>query len=153
MKRHILISVILAVAFSLLTWLASVTTAGSSFGHKVNAGCFTLVAAGLIIGAAIATAQTWHRKTATRYYSALLFALACMLLIGTTWHRAYQNSFVIGQLESAYDSIVNNGTPFPTEAQVRQKYLESVPDSFSTGYWVSPDRQSFEIYYHDSSDS
>ena len=153
MNRHILIVPVLVIAFGFLTWHAAVSSAGSSFAHKTNAIFFFLASIGLVFVSTISVFVLWRQTKSTRYYAILILALSSMLLLGSMWYRGNQHSFVIRNLELTYNSIVKKGAPFPTEAEIQQQYLGNLPDSYSTGYWVSPDRQTFEIYYHDSSDS
>lgn len=153
MKHSVLITPILVTLFLLVTWQASLSSSGSTFAHKVNGMFFSLAALGLAFGSAVSAIVLWRRSHVCRNYSILLLALSSASLVGSTWYRVNQNSFVIGKLESAYDSIAKKGTPFPLEREVQHQFLEILPDSYSTGYCVSPDRQSFEVFYHDSSNS
>ncbi len=153
MNRHILIVPVLVIAFGLLTWYAAVSSSGSSLAHKTSAIFFLLASTGLIFATTASAIVLWHKTHLYRSYSILILALSVMMLIGSTWYRGIQQSLVIDKLESAYRSIVMNGAPFPMPEEIRHNYLSTLPNSYSTGCWVSPDQQAFEIYYHDSSDS
>ena len=153
MNRHILIVPALIIVFVWLTWYGAVASAGSSFAHKTNAIFFFLASIGLILASTVSAIALWRKTNTYRTYSILILALSGMMLIGSVWYRTNQHSYVINELESAYNSIAANGSPFPALDEIQQGYLNSLPESYSTGYWVSSDQQSFEIYYHDSSDS
>ncbi len=153
MTRHIVIAVTLVTLFAALTCFAASSSAGSSFQHKVNATVFAAASIGLMLVAAMSAAIFWRRALQYRNYSLLIVALSCLMFVGLTYYRANQSARVVRTLETTYHSLANAGSPFPVENRVRAKYLSDLPNSYSTGYWVSPDRQSFEMYYHDSSDS
>ena len=113
MNRHILIVPALIIVFVWLTWYGAVASAGSSFAHKTNAIFFFLGSIGLILASTVSAIALWRKTNTYRTYSVLILALSGMMLIGSVWYRTNQHSYVINELESAYNSIAANGSPFP----------------------------------------
>jgi hypothetical protein len=147
------ISVILASLLAALTWYSATASAGSTFAHKSSAGVFTAVSLALMVVSAAVALAYWRRATHHRGYALLIAFMSAVMLVGSSYYPARQETRVVRTLESAYHSIAAAGAPFPDENEVRKRYFRALPESYSSGYWVAPDRQSFELYYHDSSDS
>ena len=152
MKMHFLIGTLLTALFVGLTCYFAASSSGSTFTHKTNAGISLAVCCGLI-AASLASLICFYRDSKLRNYSLFISLLSCTMLIAIFWYRGHESSTVIETLESTYSDLVASAAPFPTETEIKSGVLSKIPASYSAGYWVSSDRQSFELYYHDSSDS
>ncbi|QDU47499.1 MraY-like glycosyltransferase [Symmachiella dynata] len=151
MRRHIIGSMILGVAtatFAILAWrhtFATVHDKGYALANLAICGFVFTVAC---FGGAIAGIM---RQVAVRNYLVALVIAALFVapipFIGT----AYRMNATKQYLTQTYSALAEEGPPFPSDLPAHGRANRDA--LISHGYWVADDRETFEVYYHDGSDS
>ncbi len=86
-----------------------------------------------------------------RKLSAIVFAGSIITALVPMSFSKYRLRNTVTKLEDTYLVLSKKGPPFPDS-----KNLVVAPSDYllwDHGYWVSPDRKSFELFYHSASDS
>lgn len=150
-KPYPFVLVILIVTATVLVF-GLIQTDGSIHGTMYLA--VNLVGAGMIsVVFAAASLVFWVMKLRPARNYSLLAAICALITAGLPIVVQRERIEETEQeLTALYDRLAANGSPFPAPEQ-----LDWEPDHPALlvphGYRVSEDRQTFEVYYHASSDS
>ena len=147
MRRHIpAIPIIVALA----AWFIYVAVQHSSgtVNDKVY-GLANMVVAVVVAAIALLSAvvAAFTRRKVFRNYLPFIGVLAAGIAPVSLAAENYRINRTAKYLESVYTSLAGQGPPFPTQIPAPPTW------AISHGYWVSADLQTFEVYYHDGSDS
>ncbi len=109
--------------------------------------CFVVV----ICAGGIACVSASHSSQTARNYSILVAVLAVVIAATPIAATSYRTKTTISRLSDLYSNLSQPGPPFPEPSDINWGNPTGV--MISHGYWVSDDKQTFEVFYHDSSDS
>jgi len=151
MRRHIICSVILGATtavFALNAWMHTFATAqdkGYLIGNVLICAVVFMVAcfSGAIAG-------IMRRVAIRNYFTATALAAVLVAAISLAGTRYCMNA-TKQYLAKTYTVLAANGPPFPSDLPVHRRADRDA--LISHGYWVADDRNTFEVYYHDGSDS
>lgn len=151
MRKHI-IAVLFLVATTMIAVAAGARHTSATFHDRAYLLANALVAVGsFILTLTIAVVANARNRSTVRNYAiatALVSALvAATPIVGTS----YRLNSTKKHLFNTYTQLAKNGPPFPKS--LPQPWDQPLEQLVSHGYWVAEDQQSFEVYYHDASDS
>lgn len=138
------------VLFALTAWFVYLAVQHSSgtVGDKIygltNMAVAVFVA---IISLVAAVVAAFTRRKVFRNYLLTISVLAVGIAPVSFAAENYRKGSTVTYLEVVYESLSKKGQPFPIQIQHPGHGV------FSHGYWVSDDLKTFEVYYHDGSDS
>ena len=143
--------------FVWLTLFAIAVTAGArQTSSSIHDHLFALVQGFvcvlLSVLAGLASVVLWLAKRRGGAKQALLVMVLAFMAGFLPWLiQGHRISLTEDHLASVYAKLAAKGPPFPLR---EESGIDPLPSGhISCGYWVSPDRARFEVFYHVSSNS
>jgi hypothetical protein len=150
--RHQTIATLFIVALTICAVGFGLLNSGGSIRERTI--ITILFPAGLALAATIAVTIAFPRLrkiSGFKKLAAIAAVCSIALAILPLVFRIYRVRKTMAKLEGAYIELSKKGPPFPDSIDPLLAPANWL--LWEHGYWVSPNRQSFEVFYRSSSDS